>query len=985
MARVRIELFGGPIVRVGTEEITKFETRKTGLLLGIFGIEPGRTWNRNALCEILWPFEEAETSRARLRQAAAALRRALGEGADVLQGDRVDLRLDGAEVACDTHDFERLLRTARSEDGEAKARTLNRAIALYRDDFLPGYLEEWATIRREHLKSAHREALRDVMHAFEEAGMRRDAIESGLAYLRLEPLDEPVARTVMGLYAEEGLIANAQRVYRDLEGALKVQIDFQPSDETRRLLESIREAIPREVGPTLAGPRPTQPEALVAPPLPDVGGPLFGRESELARAAELLAPDSETRLITLTGIGGIGKTRLALEVARTLREEYAGLTWMVPLDSLTESTMLAAHVLEASGLARSGPGDPLEQLAERIGGARALVVLDNFEQLMPDGAHFVADLLARCPNLRLLVTSRIQLLVGAERELAIGPLGLPGENEQAASSPSVRLFLDRTRAIRPSFDYSDAVATLCERLEGIPLALTIAASRAQVLSAEQMLEQLDHRLDFLAGRQRDLPQRHRTMRAAIEWSVKDLPDDLRRFFVALSAFRGGWDLEAAEAVAGVFAEDSVSALEELRDRSLVFVTETPEGIRFGMFETIREYALEHREGIADAERHAEYMAAIAQRADDGIRGADQGKWLRLLDYNRPNALAALEFACEHRPETAARIVGAYWMYWHIRGRYHEGRDWGLRAVEAYRPDPPTEVLARALNGLGVMHNRCSDIEASRAALRRSAEAFRELGDDERMAGALNNLGNLEFEAGHYEEALECQRQALDVFRRHGHERNIAMTTANMGNVAAARRDFSAAEAYLQAALAVNRATNNRHWEANNLTSLGIVALFVNDLAVAQERLDASLELKRELNQAIGIAITQNYRARLYWKCKRLNEARETLLDSLSLLSTLEAVAPLADAIEMAGVLAISEDRWADAVALDSAADALRERHALPLHFLVRDEVAARRRETRIAVGDQLYEQQWTVGRLWTSVQAVAQARESLSRGERERN
>lgn len=977
MAGLRIELFGGPIARVGTEAISRFETRKTGLLLGVLGLEPGRTWNRNALCEILWPFEEPETSRARLRQAVAALRRSLGAAADYLEANRVDLRLDGSQVESDSSDFDRLLRTARSETGETRARLLGRAVALHRDDFLPGYLEEWPSIRREHYRSEHREALEGMMRAFAEAGLHRDAVEAAMAMLRIDPLNESVAREAMRLYAAEGLVANALKVHRDLEGALRVQLGFAPSAETNDLAEEICRSAPRDVGPTLPKARVAEPSSIVVPSIPEPAGPFFGREGEVDRLMALLAPDGPNRLVTLAGIGGIGKTRLGLEVARRLREAYAGMTWVVMLDSVEDVTGLVPHILDASGFKQSGPGDPIDQFVERVSGTPALMVLDNFEQLTPAGSETVATLLARCPRLKMLVTSRIPLLLEAEREIAIGPLALPGAGDAAEDCPSVRLFLDRTRALRPDFPYTEAVATLCERLEGIPLALTLAASRCQVLSADQMLEQLDRRLDFLAGRQRDLPQRHRTMRAAIEWSVKDLDDDLRRFFVALSVFRGGWDLEAAKAVAGRHVADAVDALQDLRDRSLIHVMEADGTLRFGMFETIREYAIELRQGTEDLDRHAEYIADLSLRGDEELRGPGQARWLQILDVNRPNALAALEYACENRPETAARIVGAFWMYWHIRGRYHEGRNWGARAVSAYRPDGPTEILARALNGLGVMHNRCSEIEASRAALQKSAEIFESLGDDERLAGAFNNLGNLEFEAGRYDEALECQRKALEIFRRLGYERGIAMTTANMGNVTAARRDFGGAEAFLQAALAVNRATNNRHWEANNLTSLGIVALFLNDLEAAEERLGQSLELKRELNQAIGIAITQNYRCRLAIKRRQMKEAKAILLDSFTLLSSLEAIAPLADALELAGIIAIAEDRWADGVAFDAAADHLRERNALPLHELVRAEVADRREECRIALGDDLYSRQWSLGRSWTPVQAVAQARTAL--------
>lgn len=972
--RCRVELFGGPVVRLGSRSLDKFETRKTALLLGVLASDPGRSWNRNALCEVLWPFEDPAISRTRLRQAAAALRRSFGECGDLIVADRVDLKLDGADVDSDVAEFERLLKRAQNapEPG-GRATSLAQAVALVGEVFLPGFTEEWAVARREHYRAATIEAMHAAVEAFAEAGMTREAIESAGLLLRSDPLNEPAARLLMRLYADEGMAPNAMKVYRDLAGALHVQIGLAPSQETDALLEEIRRHSPiakpvqAPVAPS-AGAAPV----LAVPRLPEPPTALFGRESQVESLAQLLDAEApKARVVTLTGIGGIGKTRLALEVGRRLRDDYGGLAWMVPLETLDDGAALPQVVMDSSGFARVGSGDARDQLVDRIGESRALLILDNFEQIVDDGALHVSNLVARCPNLRVLVTSRVALAISAEREFPLHPLGAnPDDAEQA---PSVQMFLDRARATRPDFEYGPEVAELCGRLEGIPLAIALAASRAGVLSVAEMIREVDHRFELLSTRLRDLPERHRTMRAAIDWSVASLSPSTREVFAMLSIFRGGWDLEAARAIAPQ-APDALSALEELRERSLVVTDDTPGGTRFRMLETIREYA---SECVPDDERHdlslrhAEFFASRTEALDQGMRGAGQKEALAKLDLDRPNALAALDWACEDQPDLAARLLGAFWMYWHIRGRFHEGRDWGLRVVAAFPPDSKSVAYSKALNGLGVMYDRCDEHGKSVVALTKAVDLAEEAGDLDRLSDALNNLGNVEFSRGNYEESRRRFEQALAINQNRGSARYCAMILANMGNVSCAQCDFGAAQAYLTSALESNRTSGNRHWEANNLTSLGIVALFRSDVDLAESLLRESLVMKREIGHPGGIRVTLNYLVRLECRRGRFGEAIELLRESARLIPPLEAPGSFSDLLTGGVIAAMGTGRLHEAAVFIGIREELRESYNLPNHPLDRDSDRERCHEVEIALGE-AYGPAFAIGRRLAPEQIIPQ-------------
>ncbi|MBX7132076.1 MAG: tetratricopeptide repeat protein [Fimbriimonadaceae bacterium] len=972
MPRCAVELFGGPVFRCGTLAVSKFETRKTALLLGVLAVEPGKTWNRNAVCEILWPYEDSEIARTRLRQAVAALRRALGDANDFLEADRVDLRLS-AEVDSDVSQFERLSKRSRTlSDPSEKAGVLAKAAALIRENFLPGFTEDWAASLRDHYRAARLEAMENAASIFAELGQRTEATDAFAAVLRYDPLREDVARRLMTQYFEAGLAPNALRVFRELSAALQNQIGFDPSQETVDLAESIRRAAPRPTSSLADDLTSGLSESKhTFPSLCEPDTPLFGRGAELAEALQALVEEG-ARLLTITGIGGIGKTRLSQALAQAIVGIDDRPVWIVGLENFQEGGEVAAAILEGSGFKRIGAEEALDQLCDRLKAVRGVLILDNFEQIVDAGAGVIAEVLKKCPHLQFVVTSRVLLCLAAERELPLRPLPLP-EGVSPEDCPSVQLFLERSRAARPGFAYSAAVSQLVERLEGIPLALTLAAARAPVLTADQMLDQIDRRFEFLAAQRRDLPARHRTMAAAIDWSIQSLSEQLRLFFSRLSVFRGGFTLDAAVEVARIEGLDAIDGLQQLRERSLILATEDDLGLRFRMLETIREYGAglqDEAEAYSNRLRHAEFFAGFAARADEGVRGPEQGVWLRRMDLERPNALAALDWASENQPEVAARILAGFWMFWHIRGLYHEGRDRGQRAIRAYRPDPPTAIYARALNGLGVMYDRCCDFELGRETLLQSVAVSKAVGDPDLLANSLNNLGNLEFACGLYDEAREHQDQALQINRERGYVRGEAMIAANLGNIACAMMDFGAAEQYLLSALAVNQETGNHHWQANNLTSLGIVAIQRGDFVEAAERLSDSLDLKRQVGHPMGIALTLNYIAQLELRRGRIGEASVALAESLEILMSQESPTLVAGGLQVASRVAAALGLIQDAAVLLGSSESIREQFSIPIHLFEQAENSARREELETALGRERFGEALARGARLSSAKAL---------------
>jgi len=542
--------------------------------------------------------------------------------------------------------------------------------------------------------------------------------------------------------------------------------------------------------------------------LPAQPTPLVGRERELREVCGLLS-EKEVRLLTLTGPGGIGKTRLGLQVAAELLNEFEDGVFFVALAPITDPALVASAIAEALGVVEAGD-QPLEEgLKGYLHGKELLLLLDNFEQVL-GGAPLVGELLSACPKLKVLATSRSVLKVYGEQEYPVPPLELPRPGgllpiDRLSQYEAVRLFIERAKAAKPDFSVTDenapAVAEICMRLDGLPLAIELAAARIKLLTPSAMLQRLGSRLKLLGGGSRDLPERQRTLRGTIEWSFALLEEGEQVLFARLAVFSGGRTLEAIEAVCdaeGDLPMDALEGVSSLLDKSLLRQEEGPEGEpRFVMLETIHEYARERLEASGEAEEtsrlHAEYFLALAEAAEPELSGADQLACLERLEAEHDNMRAALTWSLEKEPETALRLAVALARFWEMRARFLEGSRWLEAALrQSDRADFGTR--AKLLSQAGTFAFYRTDFEHAIVLHGETLELYRQVGDDNGVAFALMCLGAQHMEKGDHERAAPFLEEALALSRRIGDKRNTAGTLHNLGEVERQRGNYERAKA-----------------------------------------------------------------------------------------------------------------------------------------------------------------------------------------------
>jgi predicted ATPase len=670
----------------------------------------------------------------------------------------------------------------------------------------------------------------------------------------------------------------------------------------------------------------------------------IGRETEIADLTAMLT-DVQTRLVTLTGMGGTGKTRLSLEVARGLVEPLCGAVWFVPLADISDAAHLTGAIVDALGVLRSSGADPLDQAVEVLSRQPSLLVLDNFEQIVETGAAVVQAMLERAPSLKLLVTSRQVLGLSVEREVAVSMLPTPhgaDAPERLSLCESVRLFIDRAQSVRPDFQVTShnapAVAELCDRLEGIPLAVELAAARAQVLTPAQMLLNVERRFDFLVSRKRDVAARHRTLRAAVDWSYYLLSPNLQHFFCRLSVFRGGWTSDAAEAVCD---EPLVlDLLAQLRECSFVLVAEVGGVMRFRMLETLRAFASEQlsEEALREtARRHAAYFTDLAEEAEAHLEGPGQTEWYARLEAEHDNFRAALAFCSrdENRlsKATAMRMAASLYWFWLVRGYIGEGRGNLNAALEQDAAAAEANVRARALTGAGILAREQGDAAEARSRFAQSLDLAREQGDLRGITRALNNLGMVALDQGDYEAARLLYSESLELARAHGDRARIAAALNNMANIAFYQMDYVAAKALYGECLELARELQDSQRIATYSLNLGLVARHEGDVVTARGLHAESLNLFLEL------------------------EDRRAVAYGLEMLATLAAV----------------EQRPTVSVCLSGAAQTLREEIGSALAEVDRQERDARLAALRKQLGRDAYNHAWNKGIVMPLEQATIYA------------
>ena len=594
-----------------------------------------------------------------------------------------------------------------------------------------------------------------------------------------------------------------------------------------------------------------------------------GREGEVAAIVRLL---ETARLITLTGPGGTGKTRLSLQVAAETAPDRADGTTFVALAPIADPELVASAIATTLGLPDAGGRAPRDRIVDYLRDREQLLVLDNFEQVA-SAAPLVGDLLREAPRLRILASSRVPLRVSGEQEYPVQPLRLPETEADAvtadaiAANEAVRLFIDRARLVRPDFVLDDAnagaVAEIVSRLDGLPLAIELAAARTRLLSPQAMLPRLERRLDLLAGGMRDLPERQQTLRGAIAWSTDLLEPPERRLFARFAVFVGGAELAEAETVCGPAADvgiDVLDGLESLVEHSLIRQVERTGEPRFFMLATIRDFAAELLAETGEEEalrrRHAMAYLALAERAAPFLTTSDQRTWLDRLGRDHDNLRAVHGWAVEAGDAGGGlRLVTALWRFWQIRGYLFEGRSRADAAIGIPGARDAGESYLAALDAAGGLCYWLADFPCAQARYEEVLAARRAGGDPRAIAEALYNLGfTALFFRADVERARSLGEEALAGFRDAGDRRGIAKALWALGNVASYQNDPAAARRYCEEAIPILRALDESFMLAWSLYTIGQVETVEGHLEASRERLLEALDLFAAADDMSGFAL-----------------------------------------------------------------------------------------------------------------------------------
>ena len=894
---VRVRLLGGFSVSVGSRTIPddEWHLRKAAGLVKLLALAPGHRMHREQATEVLWLDSGRKAAANNLRRVLHAARRTLDPdaGSRYLSSKDEQLVLCPDDLWTDVAAFEEA--TAAAHRAKEPA-TYRAAIDLYAGELLPeDRYEEWTESRRQELKRLYLSLLVESAALYEERGEYERGIEVLRKAVEKEHTLEEAHAGLMRLYALVGREGEAMAQYEQLRATLSREFGAEPSTRTRRLRGEIA-AGTASITPHTSPSR-DEPSDAGKHNLPVPRTSLVGREHEMVELKRELAM---TRLLTLTGAGGSGKTRLALAVARDLVGAYPDGVWWTELAPLAEADLVVGAVAGALGL-QEQPGVPLgDTLTKTLREKRALLVLDNCEHVIDTIASLIDDLLNVCPALRILTTSREPLSVMGEFVRRVSPLSVPPTDRPPAALEllrydAVRLFVVRARLRLPDFDLTSrnatAVAEVCRRLEGIPLAVELAAARVGTLPVDEVCRRLRDSLGLLSGGPRTAPYRQSTMRATLDWSYGLLSEEEKHLLRLLSVFAGGWTLDAAEAIGsggGIREASVLEFLSGLTEKSLVMANTTGElAPRYRMLEPIRQYV---REKLGDAGEtqdarrlHAAFFQKLAEEAELKLQGPEEAEWMGRLASEHDNLSAALSWSLGGGdPTLGIRLTGALPDYWVARGHVSEGMRWMEEALIVV--DDAAEPAARAatLNAAGFFWAEKGDFQRAESCLAEAVAIRRVLGDPLRLSDTLANLGWLADSRGDHRRAIALFEESLETARVSNQPRARAGALNGLGWTAANSGDFDRARRLWEESAAVNRDVGYRSGMGMAFINIGLLEVSLGNLDWATTVLEEALALGRRLGNKDVVQGSLHYLGLAETLGGDPNRGRALLVDALNL-------------------------------------------------------------------------------------------------------
>jgi predicted ATPase len=1039
VARLDVALLGPPQILVDGRAAA-FPTTKALGLLAYVAADSGRAHQRAFLAELFWPDQPEGVARTNLRQALTRLRRALGD--EEAGGDPPFLLVDGQTVQfnrqsdhqLDVAAFTGLLRASDSHAHRNPIACLacrqrgQQAAALYRGDFLEGFFlkdsagfEEWVLVQRERLRRAAMEALDRLAQQAERFEDYDAARQAAVRQLELEPWREETHRALMRLLALGGQRAAALAQYEACQRTLAQELGVPPEAETTYLYERIRAGGALEAEPAAQERRR---RALV---LPAPVTALIGRETERAELNDLLAQPG-SRLVTLLGLGGSGKTHLALTIAQDQAQAFEHGAAYVPLAALPAAQLQPAAILEALEVPLHGPQDHLALLLDYARTRELLLVLDGFEHVLaaeaagaPGALGLISALLQQARRVALLVTSRERLGLAAERLYSLDGLAYPpGAVDVGALAEygAVRLFLERARHVNRGFaaagSVAQAVAQICRHAQGLPLAIELAAATVNSRPVEALAAELEHGVLSLSATRRDVPERHASVRAAFDYSWQLLSGAEQHVFQRLAVFAGGFEAAAAIAV----AEAPAPLLGRLVDRCLLRLGPNA---HYQLHDLLREFAAEKLRAAGEEarlrQRHLAYFLAWVEEIEPRLIGAEATALFARLDAAHDNLRAAMHSAWEQGDGAhGLRLAGGLWYFWYTRGYLSEGRRWLGRflslGMEPVETPSQQRTRARALDGLGVLawrqgdhaeaaaaldealglmqssgdrpgqaqvlvhigilKDNQGDLAGAQTALESALAHCRALGDTHGTVRALHNLANVTVQLGDFESADGLFEECLAHYRSIGDRSGIALINLGLGNVAQLRGNLGRARAALRQSLDIARELGDLWNAASALNDLGAIAVEEGELALAQQLLDESLALLTTLQDDHGLASAQRNLGLLARARGDPAEAADHFKQGLRLYQSLSFNPGVAELLEQLAGVAASQRQAERAASLAGAAGRLRAEQRMSVLFRQPVWYAALLKELKAALG-QAFDRAWSQGQQLTMEAAAEMA------------